>query len=251
MTQRQPKASAVQHEIVHFDALADQWWDEQGPMRALHRINPARLRFIRETASEHFPLKTEPHPLKGLKILDVGCGAGILCEPLARMGGQVTGVDAAPAALAAAKIHAQQQGLKINYHCGELAQILPRNATYDLVLALEVIEHVANPEDFFARLADRVAPNGLLILSTLNRTLKSLLLGKFAAEYLLGWVPRGTHDPRKFVRPEEMTRWLRALGFMPVSVAGLVYDPCRHNFRLDDRDLSINYLLAARRISDA
>lgn len=241
----QPAASVIRSEIARFDALAAEWWDETGPMRALHRINPARLEFIRDAVAAHFG--ADKAPLAGLNLLDMGCGAGILSEPLARLGAKVTGLDAAPEAIKAAAAHAAGQGLKIAYQNGNAEDLVATGAQFDVVCALEILEHVAEPEEFVRMVTQLVRPGGLLILSTLNRTAKSLLLGIVAAEYVLGWVPRGTHDWRKFIAPSQLIRWLRQNGCALQRLSGLVYDPLQQDFKLHPHDVDINYLLAAVR----
>lgn len=234
--------SIVQSEAEHFGSLAADWWDPKGSSAMLHKLNPVRLRYIREAIDHHWGIDdTERHPLAGRSALDVGCGAGLLAEPLARLGASVTGVDAAPENVAAARDHAAGQGLAIDYRSGELAALnLPR---FDLVTSMEVIEHVADPRAFVAALADRLAPGGLMVLSTPNRTTASKLLLVEAAERL-GQVPRGTHDWDKFVTPDELTAMLEDAGLGVSDVRGLMPMPGR-GFVLGD-SMAINYLLTAR-----
>ncbi len=234
--------SIVPAEAEHFGRLAADWWDPKGASAMLHRLNPVRLRYIREAIDHHWQVDdTERHPLAGRSALDVGCGAGLLAEPLARLGASVTGVDAAPENIVAARDHAAGQGLAIDYRSGELAALnLPR---FDLVTSMEVIEHVADPAAFVQTLADRLAPGGLMILSTPNRTTASRLLLVEAAERL-GQVPRGTHDWDKFVTPDELTAMLEDAGLIVGDLRGLVPMPGR-GFVLGD-NTAINYLLTAR-----
>ncbi|MEJ0062442.1 MAG: bifunctional 2-polyprenyl-6-hydroxyphenol methylase/3-demethylubiquinol 3-O-methyltransferase UbiG [Alphaproteobacteria bacterium] len=239
-------ASALREEVAKFDALAASWWDEDGPMQPLHRVNPARLEFIREAVAGHVNLDpARRQPYKGLSFLDLGCGGGILAEPLARLGAAVTGVDAAPEAIRAARAHAAGAGLRVDYRQGSAEQLRAAGEKFSCVCALEIIEHVADPAEFLRDVTHLVAPGGLLIVSTLNRTAKSLVLGIGAAEYLLGWVPRGTHDWRKFVKPSELGAMLRSDGFGVKKISGLVFDPLKDIFRLDERDVAVNYLVAA------
>lgn len=243
-----PAPSAVAAEIARFDALAEDWWDETGPMRALHWLNPPRLTFIRDTLAAHFGRDpAQQQPLARLRILDIGCGAGLLTEPLARMGAKVTGADAAAAPLRVARSHAEAQGLTIDYRQTQAEDLCATGANFDVVCAMELIEHVADPALFVAAAGRLVRPGGMIILSTLNRTAKSLLLGVLAAEYVLGWAPRGTHDWRKFVRPSELTRLLRSNACRVTRLSGMSYDPFLRGFRLTPDDLEINYLLAAVR----
>ncbi|WP_447764389.1 bifunctional 2-polyprenyl-6-hydroxyphenol methylase/3-demethylubiquinol 3-O-methyltransferase UbiG [Sphingopyxis panaciterrae] len=230
------------HEAAHFGALAADWWDPHGSSAMLHKLNPVRLSYIRDQIDAHWHGDArERHPLAGRSALDVGCGAGLLAEPLARMGAAVTGVDAAPENIAAAQDHAAGQGLAIAYHAGELAA-LPA-ATFDLVTSMEVVEHVADPALFVGELAARLAPGGLMILSTPNRTMLSKLLLVEAAERV-GAVPRGTHDWDQFLRPEELTELLEAVGLAVIDRTGLSPSPAK-GFKLGGSE-ALNYLVAAR-----
>ena len=231
------------HEAAHFGALAADWWDPHGSSAMLHKINPVRLSYIRDRIDAHWLTdRRDLKPLAGKRALDVGCGAGLLAEPLARMGAAVTGVDAAPENIAAARAHAAGQGLGIDYHAGELAALPP--ATFDLVTSMEVVEHVADPAAFIAELAARLAPGGLMILSTPNRTALSKLLLVEAAERI-GAVPRGTHDWGQFLKPEELTALLAAAGLEVVDRTGLAPSAAR-GFKLGGSE-ALNYLLAAQR----
>jgi 2-polyprenyl-6-hydroxyphenyl methylase/3-demethylubiquinone-9 3-methyltransferase len=230
------------NEAAHFGALAADWWDPHGSSAMLHRLNPVRLAYIREQVDLHWQADArERYPLAGRRALDVGCGAGLLAEPLARMGAKVTGVDAAPENIAAAREHAAGQGLAITYHAGELAA-LPA-ATFDLVTSMEVVEHVTDPAAFVAELAARLTPGGLMILSTPNRTLWSKLLLVEAAERV-GAVPRGTHDWDQFLKPEELAGLLEGAGLEVVDRTGLSPSPAR-GFKLGGSE-ALNYLIAAR-----
>ena len=231
------------HEAAHFGALAADWWDPHGSSAMLHKLNPVRLSYIRDRIDAHWLTDSRDlKPLAGKRALDVGCGAGLLAEPLARMGAAVTGVDAAPENIAAARAHAAGQGLGIDYHAGELAALPP--ATFDLVTSMEVVEHVADPAAFIAELAARLAPGGLMILSTPNRTALSKLLLVEAAERI-GAVPRGTPDWGQFLKPEELTALLAAAGLEVVDRTGLAPSAAR-GFKLGGSE-ALNYLLAAQR----
>jgi 2-polyprenyl-6-hydroxyphenyl methylase/3-demethylubiquinone-9 3-methyltransferase len=231
------------HEAAHFGALAADWWDPHGSSAMLHRLNPVRLAYIRDRIDAHWLGDARAlRPLAGRAALDVGCGAGLLAEPLARMGADVTGVDAAPENIAAARAHAAGQGLAIRYHAGELA-VLPA-ATFDLVTSMEVVEHVADPAAFIGELAARLAPGGLMILSTPNRTALSKLLLVEGAERV-GAVPRGTHDWDQFLKPEELTALLEGAGLEVVDRTGLSPSLAR-GFKLGGSE-ALNYLLAARK----
>ena len=234
--------SIVASEAAHFGAMAGDWWDPDGASAMLHKLNPVRLSYIRDMVDQHFHLdECALRPLTGKSALDVGCGAGLLAEPLARLGASVTAVDAAPELIEAAKVHATAQGLAIDYRAVGVEQL---DGHFDLVTALEVIEHVADPEAFIASLMARLAPGGLLILSTPNRTAWSKLLTITLAEGL-GRIPRGTHDFTKFIDPDAMRRLLAAAGMEVIDVEGIAYTPTR-GLHLSE-DVRLNYLVAAKR----
>lgn len=234
-------------EVSRFDALAADWWQPDGPLRPLHLMNPTRIAWIRDQACRHFGrTPTARQPLAGLRVLDVGCGGGLVCEPLARLGALVTGIDPAPRNIAVAREHAARTGLDIDYRQATAEDLVVRRETFDCVLALEVIEHVADRQQFADELAALTGPGGLLVLSTLSRTLASLLQGILLAEYVLGWLPPGTHDWRRFLRPSELARMLRAHGLQPVAITGIAWDAARGRF-ITVRDPSVNYMLAAAR----
>ena len=230
------------HEAAHFGALAADWWDPHGSSAMLHKLNPVRLAYIRDQVDAHWHVDArERYALAGRSAIDVGCGAGLLAEPLARMGAKVTGVDAAPENIAAAREHAAGQGLSISYFAGELA-MLPL-ATFDLVTSMEVVEHVTDPAAFIGELAARLAPGGLMILSTPNRTMLSKLLLVEAAERV-GAVPRGTHDWDQFLKPEELTGLLEGAGLEVIDRTGLSPSAAK-GFKLGGSE-ALNYLVAAR-----
>lgn len=231
-------------DAAHFGRLAAEWWNPKGSSAMLHRLNPVRLAFLRRAIDRHWSGDLEGRtPLAGKTALDVGCGAGLLCEPLARMGAQVTGVDAAPENTAAAATHAEGSGLDIRYIAGELGHLdLGR---FDLVTAMEVIEHTANKGAFVHALAQSVAPGGLLVISTPNRTAASALLLSGAAEWV-GAIPRGTHRWSDFITPDELEQLLAAAGFMVMQRSGIAFSPTR-GLHLSE-DMSLNYILSARRI---
>ena len=227
-------------EAAHFGKLAADWWDPTGSSAMLHKLNPVRLRFIRAAIDAHWPGQEGSfRPLSGRMALDVGCGAGLLCEPLARLGADVTGVDAAPENVAAAQHHADAGGLAIAYRCADVAAM---DGVFDLVTSMEVIEHVTDPAAFISALADRLAPGGLMILSTPNRTAKSKLAMITLAEGL-GAIPKGTHDWDKFLTPEELTPLLEAAGLRLGTISGIAFSPSA-GLHLSD-DLSLNYILTA------
>ena len=227
-------------EVSRFAALADSWWEESGPMALLHALNPLRIAFIRDALVS----EAGRRPLDGLRVLDVGCGGGLLCEPLTRLGAEVTGLDAAAQSIVVARAHAADVGLDITYRHGDVTDLACE--TYDAVLAMEVVEHVADLPAFVAAAAGCVAPGGVLALATLNRTLKALALAVVGAEYVLGWLPCGTHDWRKFVRPSELISLALSAGLQIDRVTGVAYNPLSGSWRLSG-DLSVNYMLAARR----
>jgi 2-polyprenyl-6-hydroxyphenyl methylase / 3-demethylubiquinone-9 3-methyltransferase len=230
-------------EAAHFGALAADWWDPKGSSAMLHKLNPVRLGFIRSAIDAHFGgERTARTPLAGKAVLDVGCGAGLLCEPLARMGGAVTGVDAAPENIAVAAAHASAAGLDIDYRAGEIGQ--QKLAQFDVVTSMEVIEHVADPAAFLAQLTARLKPDGLLLLSTPNRTAASRLLLVEAAERL-GQVPRGTHNWDQFLTPDELTDLLTDAGMRVTAMTGIAFSPSK-GLHLSD-NMALNYILSAVR----
>ena len=257
-----------QDEINQFAKDSAHWWDEAGPFKPLHRLNPVRMAYIRTQICDHFNLDQKTlTPLEGLNIIDIGCGGGLVCEPLARLGGTITGADADKNAIKVAKEHAKASGLKIKYLNKPAEQILssPRKREsidqtdkdprgrgksrqlYDVVLALEILEHVNEPQDFVQACAELLKPGGLIIFSTLNRNPKSFLLGIVAAEYILRWVPHGTHNWKKFIKPSELSRMCRAAELKPHDITGLMYNPLQDEFKLCKRDLDVNYFLTAKK----
>jgi 2-polyprenyl-6-hydroxyphenyl methylase/3-demethylubiquinone-9 3-methyltransferase len=230
------------NEAAHFGAMAADWWDPKGSSAMLHRLNPVRLGFIREAIDHHFAADERSlSPLEGRTALDVGCGAGLLAEPLARLGAHVTGIDAAPELVEAARTHAGQSGLAIRYLAGEVAAL---DGQFDLVTALEVVEHVADPASFVRTLADRLAPGGLLVMSTPARTAWSRLLTITLAEGT-GRIPRGTHDFSQFLSPDQLGALLGQAGLADTATRGIAFTPGR-GLHLS-QDLSLNYLIAASR----
>jgi len=250
LTDDQPTrdATLAADEVARFDALAGRWWEADGPMRPLHRMNPARVGWIAARVRERFP------DVAGLRLLDVGCGAGIAAEALARKGFDVLGLDAAAAPIAAAVAHAKglvaEGGLALAYRVGVAEDLLAEGARFPVVTALEVVEHVPDPAVFLRVLAGLLAPGGLLVLSTLNRTAASFVAAKLVAEYALRWLPVGTHDWRRFLTPAELSRVVREAGLAVGEIAGLSPDFVRGGWRVG-RDLRVNYLLAATRGVDS
>ena len=223
--------------------MAADWWDPTGPFKPLHIMNGARLSLIKETICNHFDLDpSKDQPLSAMRILDIGCGGGLLCEPMTRLGANVTGVDALERNLKTAKTHAEQVGLDIDYRHGTIEQLVQSGETpFDIVLNMEVIEHVANPPDFMSDCAKMVRPGGLMMCSTINRTLKAFAFAIVGAEYVLRWLPRGTHQYDKLVRPIELNRWMQDAGLEISDQIGMSLNPITQNWSISS-DMSINYV---------
>lgn len=235
-------------EVAKFSAMAADWWNPRGKFRPLHKFNPVRLGFIRETAEAHFGLSaTSRTPLTGLRLLDIGCGGGLVCEPMTRLGASVTGVDASEANIKTALTHARENDLQIDYRAGTAEGLIDAGeAPFDIVLNLEVVEHVADPKTFLRDTASLLAPGGLMIVATLNRTAKALATAVIGAEYVLGWLPRGTHDWSKFLHPEEVIHPLEEAGLSVHSTQGVSYAPLSDHWRLS-QDTKVNYMVVATR----
>ncbi|MBO0752560.1 MAG: bifunctional 2-polyprenyl-6-hydroxyphenol methylase/3-demethylubiquinol 3-O-methyltransferase UbiG [Bradyrhizobiaceae bacterium] len=232
-------------EVDRFSRLAAEWWDPHGKMAVLHRFNPVRLAFIRDAACRHFG-RNAGHPpcLDGLRILDIGCGGGLLCEPLARLGAGVVGADPSASNIAAAKLHAVRSGLAIDYRATTAEALAAAGERFEVVLAMEVVEHVADAGLFVRCCAGMVKPGGLMIAATLNRTLKSFALAIVGAEYVLGWLPRGTHRWDRFPTPDELSAAMTAAGLAMTDKTGVVYNPLTGQWRLSP-DMDVNYMLTA------
>ncbi|MGZ9096870.1 MAG: bifunctional 2-polyprenyl-6-hydroxyphenol methylase/3-demethylubiquinol 3-O-methyltransferase UbiG [Micavibrio sp.] len=230
-------------EISHFAKDSAQWWDEQGPFAPIHRINPVRLDYLKGVICTHYGRDVKSlSALKGLTLLDAGCGGGLVCEPMARMGADVMGIDADAVAIDAAIAHAARSGLDIAYTCGTTDELKQQ---FDIVLALEIVEHVADVDKFVQSCVDCCRPGGIIVFSTLNKTIKSMALAKIAAEYILRWVPAGTHDWKKFIRPSTLAASLRRAGATPMEIKGLVFNPMKGEFSISSNDLNVNYFIAA------
>ncbi len=232
-------------EVDQFERLAETWWDERGPMATLHKFNPVRLGYIRDQAALHFGRDPKQAGcLSGLRMLDIGCGGGILSEPLARLGAVMVGADPAQANIEVARRHAAQSGVSIDYRATTAEALADAGERFDVVLAMEVVEHVADVALFVARCAEMVRPGGMMIAATLNRTLKSFALAIVGAEYVLRWLPRGTHRWDKFVTPEELETAMRHADLRLVDERGVVYNLLRDVWLLSD-DMDVNYMLTA------
>ncbi len=239
-----PINSVDPKEIEHFKTLSQTWWDENGPYKALHQLNPLRLAFIRDYIIQHLkPEENANKPLQGITVIDIGCGGGLLSEPMARMGAKVKGIDATAENIPLARHHMEESGLDIDY---QFSTAEDQQGTYDVVLAMEIVEHVADVNSFIASCTKLVKPGGLIFLSTINRTWKSYLLGIVAAEHILKWVPKGTHQWDKFVTPQELNSALNENGMEVFAHTGVLFDPLQGQWVKSSRD-GVNYMLAARK----
>lgn len=234
-------------DVARFARLADAWWDPQGPFKPLHRLNPTRIAYIRDQLCAHFRVAAGGlTPLANIRVLDVGCGGGLAAEPLTRLGARVVGIDAAPQNIRIAAHHAAMVGLEIDYRAATAEQLAAEGESFDAVLALEIVEHVNAPQPFVRDLGRLVRPGGALIVATLNRTAKSFLFAIVGAEWVLRWLPPGTHRWEKFLRPSELTRYIRAAGLVPRDIRGVTFNPLTGEWRLD-RDVDVNYMIFATR----
>jgi len=240
MADRETTGTLDAAEVAKFSALAAEWWNPNGPFGALHRLNPVRLQYIRDVAVQHFATPMR-RPLQGLNVLDLGCGGGLVSAPLARMGANVTAIDASDEAIGAAQAYAQQAGLAISFECTTAEALVERGATFDLVTALEIVEHVADVRLFLSAADALVRPGGILVLSTINRTPKARALAIVGAERVLKWAPEGAHDYDKLVRPEEIRT--AAPGFTWREPVGITYNPVGAGWS-QSRDIDINYMIA-------
>ena len=234
-------------EVRKFAILAKEWWNPRGKFAPLHKFNPTRLKFIRDEAAQHFARDLKRlKPFEGLSLLDIGCGGGLLSEPMARMGFQVTGADASEDNIQIARAHAAQSGVKVDYRFTTAEALAAAGESFDIVLNMEVIEHVADPELYLRSCAALVKPGGLMFVATLNKTMKSLMLGKMAAEYVLGWVPAGSHDWAKFIPPAKLRQMLKDVGLEVATTRGVTFDVLTWDWRLS-ADTDINYMVVAEK----
>lgn len=235
-------------EVAKFEAMSAEWWDPNGKFKPLHNMNPCRLDYItRQIAAEFGRDLTTHAPFAGLRLLDIGCGGGLLSEPMARLGATVVGADAAPRNIPVAKLHAEQSGLTIDYRNTTAEALAAAGERFDVVLNMEVVEHVADPLAYLTACHDLLKPGGLMVCSTLNRNPKSFAMAIVGAEYVMRWLPKGTHDWRKFITPEELVDLIRRAGLEPVDRKGMVFNPVTWRWSLSDRDLSVNYVTASVR----
>ncbi len=243
------KASTVDlSEVEKFQAMAAEWWDPSGKFKPLHMLNPCRLDYITSQIAVEFDRDLSRRtPFSGLRILDIGCGGGLLSEPMARLGAEVVGVDAAERNVPVASLHADEQGLSIDYRHATAEDLVGDGESFDAILNMEVVEHVSDPCAFLAACHDLLKPGGLMTCSTINRTAKSFALAIVGAEYVMRWLPAGTHQWSRFLTPDELFGLLRQAGLEPVDRSGFVFDPLGWDWRLSDRDLSVNYVTTSLR----
>lgn len=243
---RAGKTTIDPNEVEKFASIADEWWDPFGKFKPLHKFNPIRLAYLRDSVCMHFGRdRHAKNPLEGLRLLDIGCGGGLVAEPMRRLGAEVVALDAAERNIKTAMAHAAPLGLDIDYRNTTVEELMASGeAPFDVVLNLEVVEHVADVDLFLKTAGDFVKPGGIMIVATINRTLKALALAKIGAEYVLRWLPAGTHDPRKFVKPDEAKAALTSAGLTVTAEAGVSYNPLMDIWRISE-DTDVNYMLTA------
>ena len=236
------KSSTInKKEIDKFSKIAEDWWNPEGKFKPLHQFNPERIKYIRDNTVKHFKLTNKDKPFKNLNILDIGCGGGLLSEPMSRLGGNVTGIDASEKNIISAKIHAKQNNLNISYFCNS-PENFKSNKKFDLVLNMEIVEHVEDVNFFIKKSSELLKKNGLMFVATLNRTLKSYILAIIGAEYILRWLPIGTHEWNKFLTPEELTNFGRKNSLLVQNIDGMVFNPLSNRWKVS-RDCAVNYII--------
>lgn len=243
----EPRTTIDQAEVDRFSAMAAEWWDPTGKFKPLHKINPVRLAYIRDKVSSHFGRDPKSHrPLEGLRVLDIGCGGGLLSEPVARMGADVLGADASEKNIKIAMTHSAQSGVQVDYRAVTAEALAEAGETFDVILNMEVVEHVADVDFFLSTCASMVRPGGLMLVSTINRTMKAAALAIVGAEYVLRWLPRGTHQYEKLVRPEEIEGPLAKSGMQVLEMKGVFFNPLQNQWNLSS-DIDVNYMALASR----
>ena len=241
-----PASTVDPAEVAKFEAMAAEWWNPSGKFKPLHMLNPCRLDYITtQIASEFDRDLATPLPFAGLRILDIGCGGGLLSEPMARLGAEVVGADPATRNIPVARLHAEQSGLTIDYRLTTAEDLAAAGEQFDVVLNMEVVEHVPNPQSFLSACQTLLKPGGLMICSTLNRNAKSFGMAIVGAEWVMRWLPKGTHDWKKFITPDELAEFIRKAGLDPVDRKGMVFNPIAWSWSLSSRDLSVNYVTAS------
>ncbi|MCK5424527.1 MAG: bifunctional 2-polyprenyl-6-hydroxyphenol methylase/3-demethylubiquinol 3-O-methyltransferase UbiG [Emcibacter sp.] len=244
-------ASVDPAEIAHFSSMAATWWDPNGPFKPLHKLNPTRIGYARDSLCQHF--NRTPHddlPLKGLRVLDIGCGGGLLSEPMARLGATMVGADAAEKNIKTAQIHADEMNIDIDYRNITAEELAAAGEKFDAILNMEVIEHVADIPSFLNACHSLLKDDGCMVMSTLNRTAKSWAMAIAGAEYIMRWLPKGTHDWHKFLKPSELARALNNSNFETTDLKGMVYHILSDDWSLDDRDFSVNYLMLVQKMQN-
>lgn len=241
------RSTIDQTEVDRFSAMAAEWWDPTGKFKPLHKFNPVRLAYLRDTIATEFGRDPRsPRPLEGLRVLDIGCGGGLLSEPVARMGSEVVGADPSERNIGIATTHARETGVKVDYRAVTAEALAEAGESFDIVLNMEVVEHVADVDFFLSTCAGMVRPGGLMFVATINRTMKAMALAILGAEYVLRWLPRGTHQYEKLVRPEEIEAPLATAGMEIFARTGVFFNPLANQWNLS-RDMDVNYMMVARR----
>ena len=236
------KSSTInKKEIDKFSKIAEDWWNPEGKFKPLHQFNPERIKYIKDNTIKHFNLTNKDKPFKNLNILDIGCGGGLLSEPMSRLGGNVTGIDASEKNIASAKIHAKQNDLNISYFCNS-PENFNSNKKFDVVLNMEIVEHVEDVNLFIKKSSELLKKNGLMFVATLNRTLKSYIFAIIGAEYILRWLPIGTHEWNKFLTPEELTNFGQKNSLLAENIDGMVFNPISNRWKVS-QDCSVNYII--------